>query len=62
MLLAVDVGNTNISMGIMEGEKIRASFRLITRTERTSDELGVIVYDLLERAGIGTEDIEAVVI
>lgn len=62
MLLAVDVGNTNISMGIMEDEKIRASFRLITRTERTSDELGVIVYDLLERAGIGTEDIEAVVI
>ncbi|MEE8808536.1 MAG: type III pantothenate kinase [Lactimicrobium sp.] len=62
MLLAVDVGNTNISMGIMEGEKIRASFRLITRTERTSDELGVIVYDLLERAGIGIEDIEAVVI
>ena len=62
MLLAVDVGNTNISMGIMEGKQIRGSFRLITKTERTSDELGIIVYDLLERAGLGPADIEAVVI
>ncbi len=62
MLLAVDVGNTNISLGILEGEAIRGSFRLITKTERTSDELGVIVYDLLERAGVGPADIEAVVI
>ncbi len=62
MLLAIDVGNTNISLGILEGEQIRGSFRLITKTERTSDELGVIVYDLLERAGVGPADIEAVVI
>ena len=58
MLLAVDVGNTNISMGIMEGKQIRGSFRLITKTERTSDELGIIVYDLLERAGLGPADDE----
>lgn len=62
MLLAVDVGNTNISMGVMEGEKIRSSFRLITKTERSSDELGIVVYDLLHRAGIGPEDIDDIVI
>lgn len=62
MLLAIDVGNTNISMGIMEGEKIKASFRLITKTERTSDEMGIIVYELLKRAGISPKDIEAVVV
>lgn len=62
MLLAVDVGNTNISMGIMEGSQIRGSFRLITKTERTSDELGIVVYDLLKRAGLGPADIDAVVI
>lgn len=62
MLLAVDVGNTNISMGIMEGSQIRGSFRLITKTERTSDELGIVVYDLLKRAGLGPADIDDVVI
>ena len=62
MLLAVDVGNTNISMGVMEGDKIRSSFRLITKTERSSDELGIVVYDLLNRAGIGPQDIDDIVI
>lgn len=62
MLLAVDVGNTNISLGLMEGEDIVSSFRLITKTERTSDEMGVMVYELLQRAGVGPGDIEAVVI
>ena len=64
MLLAVDVGNTNISMGVLalDEEKIRSSFRMITKTERTSDELGVIIYDLLARAGIQVEDIEGVMI
>ena len=64
MLLAIDVGNTNISMGVLalDEEKIRSSFRMITKTERTSDELGVIIYDLLARAGIQVEDIEGVMI
>lgn len=62
MLLAIDVGNTNISMGVLDDEKIRGSFRLITKTQRTSDEMGVIIYDLLARAGIQVEDIEAVMI
>ena len=64
MLLTVDVGNTNISMGVLalDEEKIRSSFRMITKTERTSDELGVIIYDLLARAGIQVEDIEGVMI
>jgi type III pantothenate kinase len=62
MLLAIDVGNTNISMGVLDDKKIRGSFRLITKTERTSDELGVIIYDLLARAGIQVEDIEGVMI
>ena len=62
MLLAVDVGNTNISLGLIKGEEIVGSFRLITKTERTSDELGVMVYELLQRAGVKPEDIEDEVI
>lgn len=41
MLLAIDVGNTNMVFGIYEGETLRGSFRISTNAERTSDELGM---------------------
>ena len=62
MLLAVDVGNTNISMGILDGDTVTASFRLTTNLQRTSDEFGFVVKDLLAAAGLIPDDIEDVVI
>ena len=62
MLLAIDVGNTNISMGLLDKDQICGSYRLITKTQRTSDELGVVIYGLLSRAGVGPQDIDDVVI
>lgn len=62
MLLAVDVGNTNISMGILDGDKVIKSFRLTTNLSRTSDEFGFVVKDLLAASGLRAEDIEDVVI
>ena len=41
MLLAIDVGNTNMVLGLYEGEKLRGTFRISTNAERTSDELGM---------------------
>ena len=43
MLLTIDVGNTNISMGILDGEKIIGRYRLMTQTTRTSDEYGFFI-------------------
>jgi type III pantothenate kinase len=43
MLLAVDIGNTNIVLGIFEGEDLTQSWRLATLQERTADELRVLV-------------------
>ena len=39
MLMAIDVGNTNMVFGLLEGETLVGSFRLMTDTNRTSDRL-----------------------
>jgi len=62
MILAIDVGNTNITMGIFEGNEIKARFRLTTQITRTSDEYGLCIADLLQLKDINKEDIVTVAI
>lgn len=62
MLLVVDVGNTNITLGIFKEENLEASFRLMTGIPRTSDEYGLLLCDLLEHRGIKGSDIDAVIV
>ncbi len=52
MLLAVDVGNTNTTLGVFEGENLVAHLRIATRREATSDEIGVLLRALFTEAGI----------
>ena len=47
MLLVVDVGNTNITFGVFDGEKLEGTFRMTTKLQRTSDEYGICIRDLL---------------
>jgi type III pantothenate kinase len=53
VLLALDVGNTNVTIGIFDGESVRATWRFATDKERLSDEYAVMVLGLLR-----TEDID----
>lgn len=62
MLLAIDIGNTNIVMGVMNGMELVTSFRLTTQTPRTSDEYGIMIVDLLKQRGINEKDITAVIV
>lgn len=62
MLLVMDVGNTNITLGVFDGEILAATFRMTTKIPRTSDEYGIIVRDLLQHNQIQAADIQAVVI
>lgn len=62
MLLVMDVGNTNITLGVFDGDKLEATFRMTTKIPRTSDEYGIIVRDLLQHNQIQVSDIQAVVI
>lgn len=61
MILAVDVSNTNLSFGVYEGETLKATFRLMTRTPHTSDEYGITVTRLLEHHGIAREELAGAV-
>lgn len=62
MLLAIDIGNTNITIGVMEGEHCTLTFRMTTKTPRTSDEYGVFIHSLLSSKGIDITEIEDVII
>ena len=48
MLLTVDIGNTNITLGVFEGKKLHVTFRMTTIQTRTSDEYGMVMCELLE--------------
>lgn len=62
MLLVIDVGNTNITLGVFDGDDLKASFRLTTSTARTSDEYGLVLRDLIKAKNIALESINSVVI
>ncbi len=60
MLLAIDIGNTNITLGAFDGEELRATFRLTTDTGRMPDEYGLAVAQLLPLKGVSPDSIDAV--
>jgi type III pantothenate kinase len=62
MLLAIDVGNTNIVVGVFRGETLVHTWRLTTIRERTSDELGILISNLCERNEIRQTDIAGIII
>lgn len=62
MLLVVDVGNTNITLGVFRDSELLASFRLMTGIARTSDEYGLLLCDLIEHRGMEVSDIDAVIV
>jgi type III pantothenate kinase len=62
MLLAIDVGNTNIVLGVFEGEALRWSWRLATQRERTSDELGILASELFAHAGLARDRVKGIIL
>lgn len=62
MLLVIDVGNTNITVGVFKGEEIMGTFRLKSKLPRTSDEYGIALQELVERHGIPSHEIHHVII
>ena len=62
MLLTIDVGNTNMVFSLFSGEALAGSFRLTTVTGRTSDELGMDIWNQLSRLELKPEELEAVII
>jgi type III pantothenate kinase len=62
MLLAIDVGNTNITMGVFRGETLAAHWRLKTDPAQTADEWGVLSRNLFALAELETKEVNGVAI
>lgn len=62
MLLAIDVGNTNIVLGLFDGDRLAHSWRVQTLRERTADELGLIATALFAHVGITPTEIGGVIV
>ena len=58
MLLVLDIGNTNVKIGIFKGSKLISTWRVSTQASHTADEYGMMVYDLLRSSGASFKDIE----
>ena len=61
MLLVIDVGNTNIKMGVYDGGKMIQSWRMSVKVERTSDEFGAVMGELFAGVGVTFDDIDGVI-
>ncbi|MEG0290558.1 MAG: type III pantothenate kinase [Erysipelotrichaceae bacterium] len=62
MLIVIDIGNTNISMGVYKQDELLGSFRLTTKGKRTSDEYGMQIYTFLNASNVIVDDVEDVII
>lgn len=62
MILVIDVGNTNIVLGVYKSEELIASWRLSTDSKRTADEYGIQVIQLFLQDKLDPADVEGVII
>src|SRR5262245_41786011 len=62
MLLAIDVGNTNIVLGVFDSSKLVGHWRLATDSRRTADEYGLWIRQVLQWANIAADAVRAVVV
>lgn len=62
MLLAVDIGNTNITFAFMKNSEVHSQFRFITKNISTSDEYGIKIIDFMNFYKIDIKDVENAII
>ncbi len=62
MLLTIDVGNTNITFGVFDGDRLCETFRMNTKLSRTSDEYGIMIKSLIDGQGMDSSRITDVII
>ncbi|MDW5299507.1 MAG: type III pantothenate kinase [Sedimentibacter sp.] len=62
MILVVDIGNTNIVVGVYDDDNIVGSWRMVTRSEKTSDEYGIFILNLLNYNNISQKDIKSAIV
>ncbi|MBO4846712.1 MAG: type III pantothenate kinase [Lachnospiraceae bacterium] len=62
MLFVVDVGNTNITYGVYDGEELITTFRMMSKVQHTSDEYGIQIIELLKANDISPDNIDGCIV
>ncbi len=60
MLLAIDVGNTTIKLGVFDGDKLRTTWHIATSIHQLADEYSALLHSLMQQEGIAKSDIKEV--
>jgi len=60
MLLAIDIGNSDTTLGVFEGEQLRATWHMATTIHRMVDEYAALLFNLLHHEGLGPSDIKGI--
>ncbi|MCL0046636.1 type III pantothenate kinase, partial [Dehalococcoidales bacterium] len=60
MLLAIDIGNTDTTLGVFDGEKLHATWHMATSIHRMADEYAALLLNLLHHQGLDAADIKEV--
>ena len=61
-LLAIDIGNTSVAIGVFDGDELAATFRIATDQENLPDEYGVLLSGLVQSRGIEPDSIDAAIL
>ena len=62
MLLTVDVGNNNITVGAFKDSELVGNFRMTTSIRRTSDEYGIVLRDIMDQNKLGSGNVAAAIV
>ena len=62
MLLAIDIGNTNIVMGVFKASRLFANWRISSSLTQTADEYGILLLDLLHTKGTDEKEIDGLIL
>ncbi|WP_221569269.1 type III pantothenate kinase [Alkalihalobacillus sp. TS-13] len=62
MILVMDVGNTNIVLGVYEGDDLKYHWRVGTSRKKSEDEYGMFISNLLTHVGLGFNDIDGIIL
>ena len=62
MILVVDIGNTNIVIGVYKGNELIGNWRMVTKNEKTSDEYGIFILNLLKYNNIDYHNINSAIV
>ncbi len=58
MLMTIDIGNTNVTLGVFDGEEIRATWRMATSVDQMPDEYAALLLNLMHYQGIEASDVK----